>query len=127
MVFATDNHDAVCGVQDPVGCWASGGGGQIGNRIAGRYGAVVGAVPGVNGALLGGLSRLYMADSGVRVSLSGLYMAPKPEYHEYERCGSAPRTRDIAIWLPYISHLAFRSCPNPPYVSQVVGASETWA
>ena len=47
-------------------------------------------------------------------------MAPKPEYCEYERCNSAPHTCDIAIWVPYISHLAVRNCPNLPYVSQVV-------
>ena len=57
---------------------------------------------------------------GVRVSLSGLYMAPKPEYCEYGRCNSASHTCDIAIWVPYISHLAFPNCPNLPYVSQVV-------
>lgn len=65
------------------------------------------------------VTRLYMADSGVCVLLSGLYMAPKLEYPEYGRCNSAPHTRDITIWVPYISHLAFSNCPNLPYVSQV--------
>ena len=64
-----------------------------------------------------------MADSRVCVLLSGLYMAPKPGYCKYRRCNSASHTRDIAIWMPYISHLAFPDYPNPPHISELPAAS----
>ena len=66
---------------------------------------------------------LCMADSRVCVLLSGLYMAPKPGYCKYRRCNSASHTRDIAIWMPYISHLAFPDYPNPPHISELPAAS----
>ena len=46
-------------------------------------------------------------------------MAPKPGYSKYKRCNSAPYTRDITIWVPYISHLAFPNYPNSPYISEL--------
>ena len=65
------------------------------------------------------LSRLYMADFGGRNEPSGLYMAPILGYRRYARWNSNAHTRDIAVYVPYISHLAESHGPNLPYISQV--------
>ena len=69
------------------------------------------------------LNGLCMADPGACVLPDGLYMAPKPGYAKYQRCSSAPHTCDITSRVPYISHLAFRSHPNPPHISETAAHS----
>ena len=69
----------------------------------------------------GCLSGLFMADSKSWFLLGGLYMAPFPQYAEYELRNSSGRTRVFPFFVPYVSEVAFPNCRNLPYVSGVVG------
>lgn len=60
-----------------------------------------------------------MADSGARVPLSGLYMAPRAQYRKYKPRNPNAHTRHITLQMPHISHLASRKPPNLPYISEV--------
>lgn len=60
-----------------------------------------------------------MADSGARVPLSGLYMAPRTQYRKYKPRNPNAHTRHITLQMPHISHLASRKPPNLPYISEV--------
>lgn len=63
--------------------------------------------------------RLCMADSTPRIAPGGLYMASDSPRTKYRRWNSAIHTWEIALGLPYISHLAPHAPRNPPSISEL--------
>lgn len=72
------------------------------------------------------VTRLSMADFGVRGEPSGLYMAAQERFPKYGWRNSNGDTWFLGNRMPYISHLARCGASNPPYIGEVRGELGLW-
>lgn len=63
-----------------------------------------------------------MADSKRWFLLGGLYMAPFPQYAEYELRNSNAYTRRFPLLVPYVGEVVFPNCRKLPYISEVAAS-----